>query len=370
MPIFLLVIFLFCEMEPVRAEVSSYARYRQKDEVLEKYIYSCLFSLDNGKKFAFCIERSRPTPAEGSPTSDWIEVFNEDLRKVLYYGYGGPADQGYSVVETSCAAAAANGDNETSIGTTVLEAIRLLESPPPYFRVWKVETEGGFCQDLAFFTTLTTGELDLEKTSTDETCLTPLENAVYGVFTDEECTVQVGELVTDAEGKSETLLLEEGIYYVKELQAPEGYLLSEEVLSVQILVERIVTLVVSDEPVPPLTELVIKKQNVIGEELKGAEFSIYEDEACSQLIGTGTTDDKGQLVFPNLIKNQTYYLKETKAPEGYMLSERVYEVVADGTEIPVVNEKIFVLPNTGNCGQLFLELFGVWCVLKGLKKER
>ena len=177
-PIVLVIMFVICEMSPVQAEVTDSQKYQQMDEESGKKITSCLFTLDNGKKMAVCIQRSKVTPAVGSQTGTWFEMFNDDLRKVLYYGYGGPEDKGYTVVETSCAAAAANGDNETSIGTKVLEEIRLLELPPPNFRVWKVYSNGGFTQDLAFYTTLTTGELNLEKISTDENCDYILEGAV------------------------------------------------------------------------------------------------------------------------------------------------------------------------------------------------
>ena len=369
MPIFLLAMFLFCEMSPVRAEVTDSVKYRQTDEGLGKYIYSCLFTLDHGKKVAICIQRSKTYPAVGSPTSEWEEVFNEDLRKVLYYGYGGPEDKGYKVVETSCAAAAANGDNETTIGAAVLEEIRLLDSPPPNFRIWKVSTNGGFSQDLAFFTTLTTGELKLEKKSTDENCTYSLEEAIYGVFSDEECTLQVGELITDEDGTSQTITLDEGTYYVKELQAPEGYLLSEEIQEVHILVERTVTLVASDEPIPPIADLVIRKVNVMGEGLSGAEFAVYEDENCDQLVSEGVTEEDGKVVFSGLVKDKTYYLKELQAPEGYMLSEEVYPVEADGTEVPIINEKIFVLPNTGSSGELMVNFLGIWNVIKSLKRR-
>ena len=370
MPIILLAVFLVCEMSPVQAKVESYVRYQQMDEGLGKYIYSCLFTLEEGNKTAVCIQRSKATPGNGSVTSEWVEVFNEDLRKVLYYGYGGPEDKGYTVVETSCAAAEANGDNETTIGESVLEEIRLLESPPANFRIWKVVTNKGLSQELAFFTTLTTGELQLEKSSADESYDCSLEGAMYGVFLDEECTVQVAELVTDEEGKSETISLEEGVYYVKELQAPLGYLLSEEIMTVHVLVERTVTVSVIDEPMPQTTDLEIKKVNVVGECLEGAEFALYEDEICSQLVGTGITNAEGKVVFQELIKDKIYYLKEIKAPEGYLLSDNVHEVMADGTEIPVINEKIFVLPNTGSTKELIMNFAGIWCVIKSLKKEK
>ena len=94
--------------------------------------------------------------------------------------------------------------------------------------------------------------------------------------------------------------------------------------------------------------------------LGATEFSLYEDENCTQLVSRGLT-------FPRLLPNRTYYLKETKSQSGYVLFKDVLEVrvASDGTiEIPnysVTNtdgrasfdiylQKINILPNTGGIG--------------------
>ena len=369
MPMFVLLVFLAFDMKPVHAMVTAYTLYGQEDPELGKKVYASLFEINRGEKYAFCIERSKITPADGSATSAWIELFNEDLRKVLYYGYNGPADMGYTVVETSCAAAAANGDNETSIGQRVLEEIRMLEAPPVNFRVWMVETNKGKTQDIAFYTTLTTGILILEKVDVDNPELL-LEGAKYGIYSDSECTVQIGEIVTGESGKSEPVEVPEGVCFLKELEAPEGYQISKDILEVKILVERTVTITASDSMEVPTVDMLILKQNVKGEMLSDAEFTLYEDAACTVEVATGSTNEKGELIFSELLEGNTYYLKETKAPEGYFLLDKIYEVVADGTEISVTNEKIFVLPNTGSSGLATLELFGLWCIIKSRKKEK
>ncbi len=70
------------------------------------------------------------------------------------------------------------------------------------------------------------------------------------------------------------------------------------------------------------------------EGLAGAEFTLYTDEACTQVATIGvntpavaTSDDNGTIKFAGLAAgyledeqdsvSRTYYLKETKAPEGY-----------------------------------------------------
>ena len=96
--------------------------------------------------------------------------------------------------------------------------------------------------------------------------------------------------------------------------------------------------------------------------LEGSEFTIYEDEACTQKI------DKG-LTFEYLVPNKKYYLKETKAPTGYILLDKKLEVsidasgvltvkdyTVDGTEgkysVVVYSQKINILPETGGSGTL------------------
>lgn len=67
--------------------------------------------------------------------------------------------------------------------------------------------------------------------------------------------------------------------------------------------------------------------------LAGAEFTLYTDENCTsvakpqrQSSGTVTSDNDGHITFTGLDEG-TYYLKETKAPDGYTLSDPTYKFV-------------------------------------------
>ena len=61
--------------------------------------------------------------------------------------------------------------------------------------------------------------------------------------------------------------------------------------------------------------------------LAGAVFGIYEDEACTKLVDTVTTNENGEASSTQVSKG-TYYVKELVAPEGYSLNTEVKSVEA------------------------------------------
>jgi len=118
--------------------------------------------------------------------------------------------------------------------------------------------------------------------------------------------------------------------------------------------------------------------------LAGAEFKVYraatsDDEATEIIICDGVqqavtqvyvndaplvlvTDENGYAVSPEL-SCDTYFLVETKAPEGYELPEEAFKVVVRSSELTTVsrveigNEPGNLLPETGGMGtKLFLVL--------------
>lgn len=60
--------------------------------------------------------------------------------------------------------------------------------------------------------------------------------------------------------------------------------------------------------------------------LAGAEFTLYRNKECTDVFDTYVTTEDGNIKFQGLNAYTKYYLKETKAPEGFSLNDKVYEV--------------------------------------------
>lgn len=61
--------------------------------------------------------------------------------------------------------------------------------------------------------------------------------------------------------------------------------------------------------------------------LSNAAFTMYSDPECTQPIKEVTTNKDGIAHFDNIKFGSTVYVKETKAPAGYKLSNEVVKVI-------------------------------------------
>ena len=221
-------------------------------------------------RVAVCVEHSVVTPGLGSPTGTPVESFNQELRKVLYYGSHGPgailstSDKDWVI--TSLAASRANGDTAgTNAGIDFLNKIASMPEAPPNFHVWIVDTNGGATQDLAYWTLDEKGYVNLNKVSsnpeiTNDNSYYSLAGAVYGVYTEWGCYSEVGRLTTDEWGNTNTLELNAGTYYVKELIAPQGYALDEvTVHEVTVTASQTATVYTSDFPQSDPVSILLQK---------------------------------------------------------------------------------------------------------------
>ncbi len=113
-----------------------------------------------------------------------------------------------------------------------------------------------------------------------------------------------------------------GRYTVKEVQAPEGYELSSKTVTVTVESNKTVELSFVNKkagtPVVPANgRITINKVDENSNALEGAEFTLYDEN--NRIVETAVSDKDGKVVFENL-KDGRYFVKETKAPEGYVLA--------------------------------------------------
>lgn len=172
---------------------------------------------------------------------------------------------------------------------------------------------------------------------------TPLQGAVFEIYRDELCNELISTMqATDNEGIAESEWLPLGVYYVKEKKSPDGYYVSNDVFKVEISSATTpVHITVSNKKIVGKIKIQKNGEQLIKAEtiestfgsiaqlvydqvnLEGVIFSIYKDETCSDKVGEIITNEDGYGELDELVPG-TYYIKETKVPEGYLVSDQVY----------------------------------------------
>lgn len=99
-----------------------------------------------------------------------------------------------------------------------------------------------------------TGDLTLKKVSsrpeiTDNNKNYNLSGAEYGVYKDLACTQLIGKLTTNTNGSTNTLALNAGTYYVKELKASLGYQLDTRIYTAKVDIAKQTLLTVNEIPI-------------------------------------------------------------------------------------------------------------------------
>lgn len=159
----------------------------------------------------------------------------------------------------------------------------------------------------------------------------PLESALFGLFA-MDCTefTEENALMTaksDDKGCFSFADIPFGEYVIRELSAPDGYVLSKESYPVAVSEnDEIIRIEIENKPVT----VEISKRNAEGNELKGAQMQLVDDKGT--IVDEWTSDGTNHIV--TKLPAGKYILKETAAPEGYMLATDIcFEVLVDGTVI-------------------------------------
>ena len=152
----------------------------------------------------------------------------------------------------------------------------------------------------------------------------------------------VDTITTSNKGTAETKELYLGKYEVQETKAPEGYLLNTQKYPVELIyADQETEIVYGDVTVPDeIAKGKIRITKTDKETNKpipsGAEFTVTAAEDITTpdgtvrsekgtVVATLTTDDKGKAETDKLYLGK-YVIKETKAPEGYLLNPKEFEV--------------------------------------------
>lgn len=238
------------------------------------------------------------------------------------------------------------------------------------------------------------------------------------------------DLETNSTGEITITGLASGTHKIKEIKSPDGYQLNPNEVVFNVAsgtgtitftsgTNSLVTQGTKDsgdgyatfaDKVNPFN-LKITKTNEHGKVLKGAEFRLYSDADCKNVVDTQTSDDKGLLTFKNLDVEKTYYFKETKAPQGYRIpvdengnayvhsvyvkatpQTNTFEFTVDGIKydtsktsgnvrlegskkdrvvaVDITNKTTQLLPETGSNGTILLIGLGVAVIAFALYKSK
>ncbi|MDU5535034.1 MAG: SpaA isopeptide-forming pilin-related protein, partial [Anaerococcus sp.] len=213
----------------------------------------------------------------------------------------------------------------------------------------------------------------------------PISNVGFTLYKnkdDQEAIVD--EILTNDKGEIYYWNLPDGTYWLKESKIPNGYIAKDNDPWTEITIDNGLSdsnestdysqIEASNEEPSDITfpskltykivnkkvgELeIVKYANNIDEANKrpGAEFTLYSDKETKYIARldnvkpTVMTNKNGSAKFTNL-PDGTYYLKETKAPDGYILMPTVWEVKVEASKVTIngksIKGKFEIIPSDG-----------------------
>ena len=175
-----------------------------------------------------------------------------------------------------------------------------------------------------------------------------LKGATFGLYnkeaisSDDKVIVKADtllqEITSNEKGKAAfTLDLPLGRYYVKELQAPAGYVSSDEILEFDATYQGQDVKTIKLKSVKknqPTTVEVTKADITTGTELDGASMSVLDKDG--NVIDSWTSVKDSPHVIKRLQVGKTYILREELAPYGYLRATDVEFTISDTAEVQKV----------------------------------
>ena len=210
--------------------------------------------------------------------------------------------------------------NELELGTYYIQEAKQVDGYTLNNTIYKVEIkEDGDILIIACKNKPT----EMVFSKVDETGTNELPGATIQIIEKETGNI-IDEWVSTEENHKINYLTEGKEYTMKEITAPYGYEIAEEIDFVAGDGKKIIM-----KDMPILKSVRVEKlDKTTKEHIKSNKFifGIYEDKDCTKLIKeAGANEYEGTALFEGL-RYGTYYIKEIKAPLGYKLSEQVVKI--------------------------------------------
>ena len=197
---------------------------------------------------------------------------------------------------------------------------------------------------------------------------TGLSRAVIGLFQSDETEFTAENALATAtsaeDGSFSFADVPFGDWVLKELESPAGFILSDEVIPVTVEEDgQVVEISLANERIYGNLRLTKVDKDYPDNKLTGAEFEVYRDtngnkelNEGDELLGKMEETSTGIYEMAHILYGGVF-VKETKAPEGFLLDENAYyvEIAEHGKIYEVENEAGKGFVNAAQTGSLRIE---------------
>ena len=197
---------------------------------------------------------------------------------------------------------------------------------------------------------------------------TGLSRAVIGLFQSDETEFTAENALATAtsaeDGSFSFADVPFGDWVLKELESPAGFILSDEVIPVTVEEDgQVVEISLANERIYGNLRLTKVDKDYPDNKLTGAEFEVYRDtngnkelDEGDELLGKMEETSTGIYEMAHILYGGVF-VKETKAPEGFLLDENAYyvEIAEHGKIYEVENEAGKGFVNAAQTGTLRIE---------------
>lgn len=271
---------------------------------------------------------TEPTTIDGQLTIEWEKVttlgkiklvkVDQDDQPVVGAKFALKDSEGNLILEAETGTDGIITFYKVPEGEYILEEISAPEGYEIVDKTTNVTVVGGETSEVKIVNERKSGKLIITKVDDADK---PLADVTFEIY-DEEGYV-MDTITTDENGKASTKNLDYGTYYFKEISAPEGYIMDENLYRFKLDDEnRTFYTTVTNEREKGSLE--ITKYDSEGSTLAGVEFDILDEN--KNVVDHIVTDENGKAQSIELPLG-TYYYKETKAPDNVVMDTEEHEFV-------------------------------------------